>query len=117
MAKWLPTVNGAQSQFVLPLAQKSLGTESVFTLSSISDTVQVANSEGSFNHSTSVTPTYCMDGMITSCLSSHLPYSKTTPTACTPNSIQLPLYTHTSLSPVIRQSTPGLFTWFYVLHV
>ena len=29
VAKGLPTVNGAQSQFVLPSAQKSLGTESV----------------------------------------------------------------------------------------
>ena len=103
MAKGLPTVNGAQSQFVLPSAQKSLGTESVVTLSSVSHTVQVAKNEESINCSTSVTPTYCMDGMITSCLSSHLPYSKTTPTACTPNSIQQPIYTHASLSPVITQ--------------
>ncbi|XP_068720528.1 uncharacterized protein [Montipora capricornis] len=57
-----------------------------------------------------------MDGMITSCLSSHLPYSKTTPTPCTPNSIQLPIYTHASLSPVITQSTPGIFTRFHVPH-
>ena len=112
VAKRLPTINSAQSQFVLPSAQKSLGTESVVTLSS----VQVANGEESINRSTSVTPTYCTDGMITSCLSSHLPYSKTTTTASTPNSIQLPIYTHASLSPVITQSTPGLFTWFHVLH-
>ena len=111
VAKGLPTVNGAQSQFVLPSAQKSLGTESVVTLSSVSHTVQVAKNEESINRSTSVTPTYCMDGMITSCLSSHLPYSRTTPTACTPNSIQLPIY-----SPVITQSTPGLFTRFHVPH-
>ena len=52
--------------------------------------------------------------MITSCLSSRLAYSKTTPTACTPNSIQLPIYTHASLSPVI--TTPGLFTRFHVPH-
>ena len=116
MAKGLPTVNGAQSQFVLPSAQKSLGTESVVTLSSVSHTVQVAKNEESINRSTSVTPTYCMDGMITSCLSSHLPYSKTTPTPCTPNSIQLPIYTHASLSPVITQSTPGIFTQFHVPH-
>ena len=116
MAKGLPTVNGAQSQFVLPSAQKSLGTESVVTLSSVSHTVQVAKNEESINRSTSVTPTYCMDGMITSCLSRHLPYSKTTPTACTPNSIQLPIYTHASLSPVITQSTPGIFTQFHVPH-
>ena len=62
VAKGLPTVNGAQSQFVLPSAQKSLGTASVVTLSSASHTVQVANSEESINRSTSVTPTYCMDG-------------------------------------------------------
>ena len=116
VTKGLPTVNGAQSQFVLPSAQKSLGTESVITLSSVSHTVQVAKNEESINCSTSVTPTYCMDGMITSCLSSHLPYSKTTPIACTPNSIQLPIYTHASLSPVITQSTPGLFTRLHVPH-
>ena len=57
-----------------------------------------------------------MDGTITSCLSSHLPYSKTTPTTCTPNSIQLPIYTHASLSPVITQSTPRLFARFHVPH-
>ncbi|XP_015754718.1 PREDICTED: uncharacterized protein LOC107334301 [Acropora digitifera] len=45
MAKGLPTVNGPQSQFVLPSAQKSLGTESVVTLSSVSHTVQVAKNE------------------------------------------------------------------------
>ena len=124
MAKGLPTVNGAQSQFVLPsaqkslgTAQKSLGTESVVTLSSVSHTVQVAKNEESINRSTSVTPTYCMDGMITNCLSSHLPYSKTTPTACTPNSTQLPIYTHASLSPVITQSTPEIFTPSHVPHV
>ena len=110
----MPTVNGAQSQFVLPSAQKSLGTESVLTLSSVPRTVHVANIEESSNRSTSVTPTYCMDGRITSCLSSHLPYSKTMPTACAPSSIQLPIYTHANLSPVITQSTPGLFTWFHV---
>ena len=101
---------------MLPSAQKSLGTESVVTLSSVSHTVHVANSEESPNRSTSVTPTYCMDGRMTSCLSSHLPFSKTTPTACTPSSIQLPIYTHSSLSPVITQSTPGLFTRFHVPH-
>ena len=114
VSKGLPTVNGAQSQFVLPPARKSLGTESVVTLSSVSRMVHVANSEESFNPSTSVTPTYCMDGMITRYLSGHLPYSKTTPTACTPSSIQLPIYTHASLSPVIIQSTPELFTRFRV---
>ena len=116
VSKGLPTVNGAQSQFVLPSAQKSLGTESVVTLSSVSRMVHVANSEESSNPATSVTPTYCMDGMITSCLSGCLPYSKTTPTACTPSSIQLPVYTHASLSPVIIQSTPGPFTRFHVPH-
>ena len=96
---------------MLPSAQKSLGTASVVTLSSVSHTVQVANNEESINRSTSVTPTYCMDGMITSCFSSHLPYS-----ACTPNSIQLPIYIHPSLSPVITQSTPEPFAWFHVPH-
>ena len=61
VVKGLPTGNGAQSQFVLPSAQKSLGTESVVTFSSVSRTVQVAKNEESFNRSTSVTPTYCMD--------------------------------------------------------
>ncbi|KAK2547275.1 hypothetical protein P5673_032831 [Acropora cervicornis] len=106
-----------QPQKSLGTAQKSLGTESVVTLSSVSHTVQVAKNEESINRSTSVTPTYCMDGMITNCLSSHLPYSKTTPTACTPNSTQLPIYTHASLSPVITQSTPEIFTPSHVPHV
>ena len=116
VSKGLPTVDVAQSQFVLPSTQESLGPDSVVTLSSVSQMVYVANCEESFNRSISVTPTYCMDEMITSCLSSHLPNSKTTPTACTPSSIQLLIHTHASLSPVITQSTPGLFTRFHFPH-